>query len=401
MAGEDLAPIVQSLLPQLSEEDTAVIAVHLPRLKSRLDHLSAAFPERTRHAIAIKTHPHPRMLAQLVAWGYGLEAASIEEVNRALEAGCPAERIVFDSPVKTRGEIGQVAYQKGMLVNVNTLSELGRFPADATCTLGIRINPQVHTGSPELFNVSSNESKFGVPLKEREALLQAVLDHPVTALHMHSGSQMKDLQAQRGALEALGNLALEANGRLQAAGLARRITTLDIGGGLPSEPLRDQTRMQAYGALVAEVPSLQGFALVTEFGQWVHAEAGLAFSRVEYVIHDDQPRMFIHLGADFFMRDAYTAARPFPLSVWTASGEQHRASEISYDIAGPLCFAGDYLAHGVALPSCEEGMWLGVDHTGANTYALWSRHCSRDVPAVYAWDGREIVRWSERRTIGF
>ena len=97
-----------------------------------------------QHSIAIKTNPQIELLRTLVSWGYGLEAASIEEVRRAKNAGCPIDQIVFDSPVKTRLEIAEVAYDTGMLVNVNTIAELERFPADATCVLGIRINPQVH-----------------------------------------------------------------------------------------------------------------------------------------------------------------------------------------------------------------------------------------------------------------
>jgi diaminopimelate decarboxylase len=72
------------------------------------------------------------------------------------------------------------------------------------------------------------------------------------------------------------------------------------------------------------------------------------------------------------------------------------------DIAGPLCFAGDYLVNGTPLPSVvKEGDYLFIDSTGANTYALWSRHCSRTVPATWAWDGNSMVKWSHRSSIGF
>jgi diaminopimelate decarboxylase len=152
--------------------------------------------------------------------------------------------------------------------------------------------------------------------------------------------------------------------------------------------------------MVSEVFHGTSFRLVTEFGQWVHAEAGFALSQIEYVI--EQSRIFIHLGADFFMRDAYTTPKPYPLSIWNAEGTERLGHSLPIDIAGPLCFAGDYLAHQVSLPaSVAEGDWLFVDHTGANTYALWSRHCSRTVPAVWAWNGKTAVKWSERRTIGF
>ena len=116
----------------------------------------------------------------------------------------------------------------GMLVNVNSLGELDRFPSNPTCIVGIRVNPQVHTGAPEMFDVSRNESKFGVPVTNAEAILEAALAHPVQALHMHSGSQMKDLGVQRQALISLKQLADQVN-----AVDPGKIHTLDIGGGLP------------------------------------------------------------------------------------------------------------------------------------------------------------------------
>ena len=83
--------------------------------------------------------------------------------------------------------------------------------SNPTCILGIRVNPQVHTGAPEMFDVSRNESKFGVPVSNAEAILEAALAHPVQALHMHSGSQMKDLGVQRQALISLKQLADQVN----------------------------------------------------------------------------------------------------------------------------------------------------------------------------------------------
>lgn len=391
----DISKVIAQLQGQVNEQDTSLIVAHLPALNERLDFLSESFSKNTLHAIAVKTNPHPQMLKHLVDVGYGLEAASIEEVNMAMAAGCAPSKIVFDSPVKTRSEIDCVAGLTDMLVNVNSIGELNRFPSNATCTIGIRVNPQVHTGAPEMFDVSRNESKFGVAISSKQDIIDAALAHPVSALHMHSGSQMKDLQVQRGALEALKALADEIN-----ATSPGKIHTLDIGGGLPSEPLSTSTKMTEYGAIVHEVFAGSEYNLVTEFGQWVHAEAGFALSRIEYVL--DASRIFIHLGADFFMRDAYTKARPFALEVWSDEGRPIEGDKGTFDIAGPLCFAGDYLAHGAVLPAkTTEGNWLSINGTGANTYALWSRHCSRTVPKCIAFDGVHTSIWSERTTINY
>ena len=149
----DVHAPLQALFPQLKEIDTAVIFTHLPRLFARLKHLKDVFEPSVQHSIAIKSHPHIEQLRVICERGFGLEAASIEEVRRALVAGCPPERLVFDSPVKTRREIIEVSQLPGILVNVNSLSELTRIPEDAECMVGIRINPEIHTGSPELFSV--------------------------------------------------------------------------------------------------------------------------------------------------------------------------------------------------------------------------------------------------------
>lgn len=397
----DLKAPLAALLPQLEAIDTAVMLTHLPRLYARLRHLDAVFGSRVQHSIAIKSQPEIELLKVISERGFGLEAASIEEVRRALAAGCPPQRLVFDSPVKTRRELNEVSQLQGLLVNVNSLDELNRIPSNTQCTIGIRINPQIHTGSPELFSVGRNESKFGVPLSNHQEITQAVLSHPVRALHMHSGSQIRDLKAQREALKRLGLFAHQLNHALNRAGIDRRIELIDIGGGLPTEPLTEQSNMKAYATLVYEVEELRDFKLVTEFGQWVNAECGLALSRIEYVVSGDPDKIFIHLGADMFTRDAYTKARSFPLSLWGRDGHLIQGEEAVYDIAGPLCFAGDYLAKSAKLAVAKEGQWLCIDHTGANTYALWSRHCSRDIPASWAWDGEKLINWSPRRAIEY
>lgn len=383
------------LLPKLEVEDTAVIGVNLPVLVSRLRHLKEVFPAGVQHSIAIKTNPHPKVLEFLVHQGFGLEAASIEEVRMALKAGCAPGDIVFDSPVKTRHEIREISSLSDMLVNVNSIEELDRFKPDFKGIIGIRINPQVHTGAPELFDVSKNESKFGVPVDMKDRIVDAALRYPVRALHMHSGSQMNDLNVQRGALKELKRIADAIN-----AVAPGKIKILDIGGGLPTEPLSGKTQMEAYGQIVAEVFRQSSYLLVTEFGQWIQAESGFAISTIEYLLSPN--RLFIHLGADFFMRDAYSRPRSFPMTVWNGDGTQVEGQDKLYDVAGPLCFAGDYLAHSSPLPNnLQEGQFLFIDHTGANTYGLWSRHCSRTLPATWAWDGNSMVKWSNRSTIGF
>ena len=391
-------------------EDSAVLFVSWNALDAQLDALKAAWGHPNAvHAVAIKSQPHLAVLRHIVDRGFGLEAATWEEVLLARAAGCPPERIVFDSPVKRPHEIEDCAlHSPSMLVNANSLDELERLvPHADRLKLGLRINPMVEVDAPSVYQVSGDESKFGEPIANRSAILDAIVAAPIVALHVHSGSSMKDTQGALRALTRLRDLALEANERLASAGLERRITTLDVGGGLLPEFLSSEgeaPNMSAYTReLRAALPELwSDFSLVTEFGQWTHFHTGYALSEVEYVLQrGDRQVAYLHLGADFLLRDAYVKPRGI---AWVPlrGGQELPQGDRLTDLAGPLCFAGDYLEKGVSMPAMQQGDELLFLGTGSNAYALWSRHTSRTIPAVYGVDyARRAVELLSPRTNPF
>lgn len=374
-------------------EDSARLFVSWNALDAQLDALAAAWNHpNCVHAVAIKSQPHVGVLRRIVARGFGLEAATWEEVRLARAAGCPPERVVFDSPVKRPHEIADcAAHSPGMLVNANSLEELDRLaPYADRLVLGLRINPMVETDAPSVYQVSGDESKFGEPIAHRDAILRAVLDYPLTALHVHSGSSMRNFDGAVRALTRLRDLAAECNAALQASGSDRRIGRLDVGGGLLPEHLvgGSAPQMTAYTQkLRAEVPELwTDYNLVTEFGQWTHFHTGYALSDVEWVLRRGARQVaYLHLGADFMLRDAYVKPRGV---AWlpVRGGDELRGTPEPTDLAGPLCFAGDYLEKGIDLPALVAGDQMLYLGTGSNAYALWSRHTSRTVPAVYGVD---------------
>ncbi len=281
----------------VSDKDSSLLFVDWDALEARLAHLSKAFGHpHANHCVAIKTMPHQAVLNRMVAWGYGLEAASMEEVYLAVEA--KAKHIIFDSPVKRSHEIEACqAIGDRLLLNVNSLEELERMPEHPSFQMGIRINPEMQVSDAALYHVSGLESKFGVPISDRSSILHAILKYPVTALHVHSGSSMSDLTQAVQAVNALMELAKEANDFLAKAGESRRITVIDMGGGLsPEEINKGESYMQTYAsALKASMPELwSDFHLVTEFGQWTHFHTGFAISDVEYAMDRGKPAHSIH-----------------------------------------------------------------------------------------------------------
>jgi diaminopimelate decarboxylase len=116
-------------------------------INDRLDRLKNAFPDDALHAIPIKTNPLFFILQNIVSRGLGLEAASMEEVLLAINAGTEASRIVFDSPAKTRQEILHLRdHCRGIRINADSLDELERYPKrDSGFRVSLRINPNVGT----------------------------------------------------------------------------------------------------------------------------------------------------------------------------------------------------------------------------------------------------------------
>ena len=363
---------------QRGPEDSAVLCVSWNALDAQLNALASAWAHpRCNHAVAVKSQPHVEVLKHIVQRGFGLEAATWEEVRLARAIGCPQERIVFDSPVKRPHEIADcAAHSPGMLLNANSIEELERIAPHANrLTVGLRVNPMVETDAPSVYNVSGDESKFGEPIANTDAIVQAVLQYPIETLHVHSGSSMRNFDGAVRALTRLRDLASRCNEALAVAGSERRIHTLDVGGGLLPEHLVDGTAVQmtAYASRLREVlPELwTDYALVTEFGQWIHFHTGYALSDVEWVLQrGDRQVAYLHLGADFLLRDAYVKPRGIH---WlpVRDGQALEGDRVLTDLAGPLCFAGDYLEKGVQEPALKAGDQMLYLGTGSNAYALW------------------------------
>ncbi|GAB5372488.1 hypothetical protein AAMO2058_001670000 [Amorphochlora amoebiformis] len=400
--------------------DSRVCVVYDSDMLSDLrKNLKTAMPgDHWLHAMAIKSAPLQFLLKEAVLDGFGLEAASYLEVKMAEEAGCPPDRIVFDSPAKTVNEI-RYALSAGLLLNCNSMTELRRlqkaYPTvqvHPKARIGIRINPLIGAGSIANLSVSKKDSKFGV--QDQNEILQAFEAFPaLSALHVHTGSQGMELsQLAAGALVAV-ELAEKINKKCGH----KRVSTIDIGGGLSANydnfvttPTFDQYASELKQT-VPEIFSNSDVAIVTEFGRALVAKAGFVLTGVEYMMRGDpsKPVAITHAGADLFVRPCYDPKHfSHRFTAYDSNGVKRKGEDIKVDIAGPLCFAGDIIGREVNLPeSLDEGDWIAVHDCGANTYALWSRHCSRQAPAVYGItrrtdnaknesDGVEVVLMKEK-----
>jgi len=382
----------------LHSVDSAVLFYDFDILDNRLEYLREHFPPNTLHAIAIKSNPLGAVLTHIGQRGFGLESASWEETILADRAKVPARRIVFDSPVKTQREIDWCAtHLPDIHLNANSLAELDRLPAKSDLRVGLRINPLVDPGSPDEYNVSTSVSKFGVPISHWPDIVDAAVRFPfIQGLHLHIGSEMSRLDAHASAVRKVLDLAKAITDARAKENVEAPISFIDIGGGFPARytegPQPDLSEYLTF--LRKQAPPLfTDYRIITEFGRFVQAHTAWLVSDVEYVLQPgpEQPDIrIIHCGADLLLREIYQPNGPaHQLAVLDASGQLKTAATWPVHLAGPLCFAGDYLTRGTPLPRMTPGDKVVVADIGANSFSMWSRHCSRVFPKVIGYSQRE------------
>ena len=356
----------------------AVLFHDLERLEARLGELQAAFPPDAVHGVAIKANPLVELLRVVVATGAGLEAASWEEVALARAAGCPPERIIFDSPAKTDDELRE-ALALGVWLNVDHVDELRRLEAlgaPGRANIGLRVNPQIGDGAIAFTSTVGRASKFGVPLSEAPSL---VARFPfITGLHVHTGSQGCGLALLRQAAHATAEVA-------EALGLA----WIDVGGGVPVRyTARDPEppTLTAWADALRTMPGWGQRRILTELGRSLHAGTGWALSVIEGVKEvDGVPTLVVHVGADLLLRRVYRAAEwDHEMVVLTPDGAP-KSGLVRAHVAGPLCFAGDLIARDRMLAPAERGDLLLIRDCGAYTLSMWSRHCNRGLPPTWGY----------------
>lgn len=385
----------------VSSSDDLIYVQNFQELSAKFTELDSSFSLHTNHAVAIKTNPLLKVLQKVEKEGKWVEAASLQEVKLAIKAGFTPDRIVFDSPVKTQNEINWcVKNLSGAVLNVNSLDELERYPLKVPFRLGLRLTVQASTTSHQSMNVSGAWSKFGIPIGNYNEILNAVKNtEAITDLHLHQGSQFDNLSNQVNGIRSVVDLALKINNHLQQ----KIIQRINIGGGFPVNYQGEPFKIQEYTDRIKKVcPELWDgtFNVITEFGRFTHAHAGTMFSKVEYVKQTDNGQILLtHSGADVLLRECYQQNEwPHKLSLFNADGKEKDAgSTVLSQVAGPLCFGGDYPFRNVQLPKAKPGDWIMIHDVGANSLALWSKHCSRPFPKIIGFENKEFTVLKEKQ----
>lgn len=371
--------IDRDVLSRVAEEQgTPTYVTSAATVRDRFDSLRDVFPD-ARVQYAAKANTNPRILRVLRERGAALDTVSLGEVLAGQRAGYDGDEMMYTSYAPSPEELAAVL-ERGVLVNVDSAGQMETVVGAGAERVGVRVNPGVGAGHSDEVVTGGKGARFGVSPEEAVELYERALDAGVepVCLHAHIGSGFLEPEPLVRATERMCEVVED---------LPVTPEYVDIGGGLGVPYRRDEDPLDvaALGEKVREAFDVDA-KLVVEPGRYLVAESTVLVTRVNTV---GDGVIGVDAGFNTLLRpamyDAYHAV--------TNVSRDDDAPTGRYDVAGPVCESGDYLAHGRELAEPREGDLLAFHTAGAYGFVMASRYNSRPLPAeVMVDDGVEVVR---------
>ncbi len=348
---------------------------------------------------AVKANTSRAVMAQFAAAGGGADIVSGGELVRALQAGVPAQRIVYSGVGKTESEIAE-ALQAGILMfNLESSQELevvnrvaGNLGVKAP--VSFRVNPDVDAKTHPKITTGLAKNKFGLDMELafEQYLAASAMDHlEIKGVSCHIGSQLTQVAPFHDALERLAKLIQRLRGR------GMELSLLDMGGGLGiTYDQEEPPTPREYAEALQETVNRLGLRLILEPGRVLVGNAGILLTRVLYTKSTPAKRfVVVDAGMNDLMRptmyDSYHAILPV---VQAAESRVMVA-----DVVGPICETGDFLARDRELPELKRGDLVAVMSAGAYGFAMSSNYNSRPRAAEVMVAGQRWAVINQRETI--
>ena len=350
-----------------------------------------------RICYAVKANSNLAVLGLLAALGASFDIVSGGELQRVLRAGGRANRIVFSGVGKQAWELREALTAGISCFNVESEFELEQLQniaqdMDKHAPISIRVNPDVDAGTHPYISTGLKENKFGVSTSAALALYARAskMSHiSVVGIDCHIGSQITELAPF---LEAMTKV-IELVDCLEADGIA--LKHIDLGGGIgvrykDEEPIN----LDAFAASVLQLLGHRKQTLLFEPGRYIVANAGVLLSTVIGTKNNE--------GKDFAIIDAAMndLIRPALYQSWQKVEllKPSIGTRRSYDLVGPVCETGDFLAKDREL-ALTQGDQVAIHSSGAYGFVMSSNYNSRNRAAEIMVDGSDFYVVRARETI--
>ena len=372
----------ETLLEIAKEYGSPVYVYDAHKMEAQYNRLTAAFSNVSKLKInyAAKALTNISVLKFINKLGAGLDTVSVQEVRLGLHAGFKPESIIYTPNGVSLEEIEEVA-KLGVQINIDNLSILEQFgtkhPNTPVC---IRINPHIMAGGNTNISVGHIDSKFGISIHQTPLLLRIVKNTKMTinGIHMHTGSDILDIDVFLYASEILFDVARQFEG----------LEFIDFGSGfkVPYKENDIETNIEELGEKLSERFHTfcknygKEVTLAFEPGKFIVSESGSFLTSVN-AIKQTTSTVFAQVDTGF-----NHLIRPM------LYGSQHTIENISnpkgkqrfYSVVGYICET-DTFANNQRINEITEGDILVFKNAGAYCFMMASNYNSRFRPAEVLW----------------
>jgi len=382
-------------------------------LRERFRRIRDAFVQwQPTVCFSVKSCSNLSVLKLLAGEGSGFDVVSGGELYRVLKAGGDPRKVVYAGVGKRADEI-EYALREGILMfNVESRPELECINEVASrlgtrASVALRVNPDVDARTHAKTTTGKGGTKFGIGIGETENLFGEAAGWAgveVCGIHLHLGSPIYSTEPYEQALAKV----LELIGRLRAAG--RQVEYLNIGGGYCISYTGEEViGPEEYAAAMRSYLENSRCGVIIEPGRYIAGNSAVLLTRVVYRKDSEFGKRFLICDAAMndlvrpTLYDAYHRIWPvvspqgMPALMRPGQRECEGYETVTFDVVGPVCETGDYLAKDRPLPVTEAGQVLAVFSVGAYGFTMSSNYNGRPRAAEVLVDGADarLVRCRE------
>jgi diaminopimelate decarboxylase len=354
-------------------------------------------------AYGSKAFPSIAILRLLAEEGVGADVSTLGELELAIAAHVPAERLVVHGNNKSDELLRAAAHAEAAFVVLDAPDEAERAAAAGVQHALIRVTPGIDVDTHEAISTGHHGSKFGLTPEQTIELVgrARALGLHVAGLHIHLGSQLLDTVAPKMLLDWLAGFVAVCRTELAWAP-----EVIDLGGGLGIRYTEDDTA-PSIADWVGDVDERlrRDFAvhglpqpgLIIEPGRSLVGEAGVTLYRVGVVKEAAEGPTWVAVdgGLSDNPRPLFYGAR-YEALIANRAGEP---TDRSYAVCGQHCESGDILIRRVALAEPRRGDLLAIPATGAYTLAMGSNYNATPRPAAVLVAGGKARLIRRRETL--
>lgn len=357
-------------------------------LRQTVKEISANMDSCMHVHYAVKACANPKVLAIIAEEGFGADCVSGGEIKAALQAGFPADKIVYAGVGKSDWEIELGLDADIFAFNVESIPELEIINQLATlkgkkARIALRINPNVGAHTHANITTGLAENKFGIDMQDMEHVISVANGMEAIefiGLHFHIGSQILEMED----FTALSRRVNEIQDRLEAAGIST-VSDINVGGGLGIDYQHPDHNLipdftSYFNTYRKNLRLRPGQKLHFELGRAIVGQCGTLLARVLYIKSNPIKNFcIVDAGMTDLIRPALYDAYHHIENLTAETPNDF----VTYDVVGPICESSDVFIKNYGMPRTKRGDLIAFRSAGAYGEIMASGYNCRTLPQGY------------------